>query len=256
MYHVVPFRKHPPTHSLPLPLLCLLWQRAPCMLPLLRSPGPGKLPSPPLHLCSQGNGWVLLWRRLPYLPVTLFSLVRHSCRPPPPHPQGPRMGQDDSQGSSRAVGSVLCLDAHPALHLLFWLQLGGPRGHGWAGCLGLGGQGCWPELAWRSHSSPGKAENRQPLCPGVLLQPRSLSLCSPLLLLPPLFSLLSLLVPFHLLHPLPSSLRIPEGPCHLLPSISPLPLSEAQIPSLPFLFFILSHPAPSLWPVRSHLFSC
>lgn len=119
-----------------------------------------------------------------------------------------------------------------------------------------GGQGCWPELAWRSHSSPGKAENRQPLCPGVLLQPRSLSLCSPLLLLPPLFSLLSLLVPFHLLHPLPSSLRIPEGPCHLLPSISPLPLSEAQIPSLPFLFFILSHPAPSLWPVRSHLFSC
>lgn len=37
------------------------------------------------------------------------------------------------------MGSVLCLDAHPTLHLLPWLQLGGPKGRGWAGCLGLVG---------------------------------------------------------------------------------------------------------------------
>lgn len=52
-----------------------------------------------------------------------------------------------------------------------------------------GGQQCWPELAWRSHSSLGKAENRRSLCPGVLCK---LTHSPPLLVLSSFFSLLSL----------------------------------------------------------------
>lgn len=146
-----PFRKHPPVHSLSLPLLCLLLKRASGFsftltlpqvswvfrkshLPLFLSisaPKGSNDGSPPLEKSPSGL----------YFPVALSSLLRHPCHPSPPCPQGLRMGQDDSQGSSRAVGSVLCLDAHPTLHLLFWLQLGGPGGRGWAGCLGLGGRG-------------------------------------------------------------------------------------------------------------------
>lgn len=134
----------------------------------------------------------------------LFSSQALSPSFPTPPPRSQNGTEDNSQGSSRAVGSVLCLDTHPSLHLLSWLQLGGPGGHGWAGCLGLGGgQGCWPELAWRSHSSPGKAENRRPLCPGVLAA-TSLTLL-PLQSSPPsspssVFPLCSVLVPLCLLH--------------------------------------------------------
>lgn len=134
-------------------------------------------------------------------PFSGQALLPPFSRPPPRSQNGT---EDSSQGPSRAVGSMLCLDAHPSLHLLSWLQLGGPGGHGWAGCLGLrGGQGCWPELAWRSHSSPGKAENRRPLCPGVLAA-TSLTLL-PFQSSPPsspssVFPLCSVLVPLCLLH--------------------------------------------------------
>lgn len=87
----------------------------------------------------------LLWRRFlractflsPSLlwPGTLALL-------PHPTPRSQNGTEDDSQGSNGALGSVLCLDAYPTLHLLSWLQLGGPGGHGWAECLGLrGGRG-------------------------------------------------------------------------------------------------------------------
>lgn len=86
-----------------------------------------------------------LWSRLPqglYFPHPLFSsqaLPPLFLTPPPRFQNGI---EDGSQGSSRSVGSVLCLEAHPTLHLLSWLQLGGPGGHGWAGCLDLrGGSG-------------------------------------------------------------------------------------------------------------------
>lgn len=90
----------------------------------------------------------------------------------PPFPTLPPRSQNGTgrqprlkQGSGvRVVSGCTPNPAPPVLAPSWW-----PWGP-WLGWVpGFeGGQGCWPELAWRSHSSPGKAENRRPLCPGVL----------------------------------------------------------------------------------------
>ena len=145
---MVPFRKHPPVHSLSLPLLCLLLQRASGFSFTLTLPQVSWVfrKSHPLLFLSvsapEGSN-----DGSPPLEVSLRALL--ACCPPfsaqatlPPFPTlSPRAqdGTGHSQSSSRAVGSVLCLGAHPTRHLLFRLQLGGPGGRGWAGCLGLGG---------------------------------------------------------------------------------------------------------------------
>lgn len=104
-------------------------------------------------------------------------------------PQGLRMGQ--AAGEAQAgLWDPCCVWTHTQPYTSCsgssLVALGAVAGLG-AWVWSAGRQGCWPQLAWRSHSSPGKAENRRPQCPGVLcnLTP------SPSVVLSSSFSLLS-----------------------------------------------------------------
>lgn len=158
-------------------------------------PGSPRYPLCPLGLFSSSLSWGgVLWMShgpgFPACPSLLWPGSSFSHFPAPaPAPRAQNGPQDGSQGSRGAVGSMLCLDTHPTLHLLPWLQLGGPGGCGWAGRLGWRGGGgrVLAKLAWRSHSCPAKLRTDSPCVPVSFLQPRLLSTRSrPLLhLLPP-----------------------------------------------------------------------
>lgn len=118
---------------------------------------------------------------------SLSLLWPGTLTPPPKVPEWDRGRQPRlKQGSGvRVVSGHTPNPAPPVLAPAWW-----PWGP-WLGWVPEfeGGQQCWPELAWRSHSSPGKAENRRSLCPGVLCK---LTHSPPFLVLSSFFSLLSL----------------------------------------------------------------
>ena len=141
--------------------------------------------------------------------------------PTPPHPQGPGMGQRTTAKAQAGQWGPCCVWTHTQAYTSCpgssLVALGAMAGLG-AWVWGGGGQGCWPELAWRSHSSPAKLRTDGPCVPAFLLQPHSLSsLSSPLLLLLlPLSSLSVLFLSLSASSTSPSSLRSPEGHCHPL----------------------------------------
>lgn len=105
----------------------------------------------------------------------------------------------------------MCLDTHPTPHLLPWLQLGGPGGHGWAGRLVGEGQGVGQVSM--AVTSPGKAENRRPLCPRA-----PSAACSPSSLFCPILTpLLHALLPRgYPVCAVPVPLPLPREPCFFL----------------------------------------
>lgn len=168
------------------------------------------------------EGQVLLGgRQLPGLGFLLsLSLARHTGLLSPPHPKVPEW--DRGRQPTLELGSGVCVvsgrtpnPTPPALAPAWWP---------WGPCLGrapkLGRGRVLAKLAWRSHSSPGKAENRRPLCPGV---PAAAARSPPslLLVLPPASAFFSpILAP--LLHT--SSSEAPEA--YLLPSLT-LPIARS-----------------------------
>lgn len=174
--HVVPFRKHPPTAY-----LCPLLRRASrllscfsCLLSLsLRRTTEVSLLSllPSFSPFSHGDQQMgpLLEKALS---GSVFSCP-HSLPLLAPSPPTAKVLELDGGCQPRlkwAAGSMLCLDRYtpnptPPVRAPAWWPWG--PGLGWVPGL-EGRQGCWPVLACRSHSSPGKAENRRPLCPGIL----------------------------------------------------------------------------------------